>query len=439
MFASIIAAAFLSVDSISMQSTYGDIAFLNNLLNSVKGEGALKATCNDIWFGKQSGILGGGGACKKAQQEIREAKAIYPGLLEYVGEYSNFKVPDQLTLDNYPSVINATRRAVEFMSLCKAPDQKAIRAAKTMDYWGTPRFEGWYLRELAEMKADQNQKIIEACAKGSWADQQAKYLDSQASNLRAEATSLNYSVLNSSNYKVRLIGIQVERREKLQALAVSKVVLNSPALKAGLQAGDLILSINDQTTKDFSPQDFVTAVSGIPDGQSITLEIMRAGETTQFQLIPALVSMPRDEEVCIKPLESLASEEGYNQLNQQRNISLFQVDLASFLSEHNIYATVFSESAVDQGAIDRLLSFAEQKQKLCQSKLDELVVSRKSKAEAERRLELERVRQEREQQRLQRLERQRIEAINRQRRKEDERNRQREAENRRAVEGVELN
>ena len=435
----VIAAAFVSVDSISMPSANGDLAFLNNLLNSVKGEGALKATCNDIWFGKQSGMLGGGGACKKAKKEIREAKAIYPGLLKYVDEYSDFKAPDQLTLDNYPSVINATRRAIQFIRLCKAPDQKAIRAAKTMDYWGTSRLEGWYLRDLAEMKADQNQRIIEACAKGSWADKQAKYLDNQASNLKAAAISLNYSILNSANYKVRLIGLQVERREKIQALAVRNVVLNSPALKAGLQNGDLILSINDQTTKDFSPQDFVNSVSRTPDGQSIKLDIMRSGETAQYNLIPALVTMPRDEEVCIKPVESLVSEEDYKQLNLQRNISVFQGDLASFLSEDDIYASVLSDGAGDQGAVSRLVSFTEQKQKLCQSKLDELVAFRKAKADVERRLELERVRQEREQQRLQRLERQRIEAINRQRRIEDERNRQREAENRRAVEGVELN
>ena len=166
---------------------------------------------------------------------------------------------------------------------------------------------------------------------------------------------------------------------------------------------------------------------------------MRSGETAQYNLIPALVTIPRDEEVCIKPVESLVSEEDYKQLNLQRNISVFQGDLASFLSEDDIYASVLSDGAGDQGAVSRLVSFTEQKQKLCQSKLDELVAFRKAKADVERRLELERVRQEREQQRLQRLERQRIEAINRQRRIEDERNRQREAENRSAVEGVELN
>lgn len=439
MLAPIITAAIFSTEPLPMSSGYGDLAFLNSVLNSVKGEGALKATCNDIWFGKQSGILGGGGACKKAQKEIREAKAIFPSLLKYVDDYSDFKAPDHLTLENYPSVINATRRAIGFSRLCNAPDQKAIRAAKTMDYWGTSRLEGWYLRDLAELKADQSYRIIEACAKDSWADKQAKYLNGHAGNLQADALSLDYSILNSTNYQVRIIGLQVERREKLQALAISKVVPNSPAFQAGLQSGDLILSINKQTTKDFYPQDFVAAVSSIPDGQSVSLEIMRDGATAQYQLIPSLVSMQRDEEVCIKPVESLLSEKGSEQLTLQRNISLFQRDLASFLSEDGIYASVVAEGSGDRGALDRLVSFAQQKYKICQSKLDELASFRKSKAEAEKRLELEQARQEREQQRLQRLERQRIEAINQQRRIENERKRQREAEYRRAIESVELN
>ena len=439
MLAPIVAATIVSAEPMSAISAYGHLAFLNNLLNSVKGEGALKATCNDIWFGKQSGILGGAGACRKAQKEIREAKEIYPGLLKYVDNYSDFEAPDQLTLENYPSVINATRRAIQFTRLCNAPASKAIRAAKTMDYWGTSRLEGWYLRDLAEMKADQSYRIIEACAKESWAHNQAKYFRSHAGNLQAEAVSLQYSILNSTNYQVRIIGLQVDRREKLQALAISKVVPNSSAFQAGLQSGDLILSINDQTTKDFSPQDFVTAVSSTPDGQSVSLEVMRDGKTAQYRLMPSLVSMPRDEEVCIKPVGSLLTEQAYKQLNLQRNISLFQRDLASFLSEDGIYESVVSEGAGDRRSMARLVLFAQQKYKTCQSKLDEVAAFRKSKAEAERRLELERARQEREEKRLQRLERQRIEAINQQRRKEDERNRQREAENRRAVEGVELN
>lgn len=63
---------------------------------------------------------------------------------------------------------------------------------------------------------------------------------------------------------------------------MSGVVSGSPADKAGLQQGDVILKIDGQQIKD--PDDLVNYVKGLQLGQRIVLLVQRQGKTLYLPL-----------------------------------------------------------------------------------------------------------------------------------------------------------
>ncbi|MBI5100626.1 MAG: S41 family peptidase [Nitrospirae bacterium] len=70
------------------------------------------------------------------------------------------------------------------------------------------------------------------------------------------------------------LGIQVGMKEK--ELTVIAPIEDTPAFRAGIKAGDRILSINKESTKDISLQDAVTKMRGKPR-TSVTIGISREG------------------------------------------------------------------------------------------------------------------------------------------------------------------
>jgi S1-C subfamily serine protease len=85
--------------------------------------------------------------------------------------------------------------------------------------------------------------------------------------------------------RAAFLGVQVERlnaerSKKLNVkgdtgVAVTDVVLNSPAAKAGLQRDDVILALDGKTVK--TPQDLRNAVQRAGPGKDVTVRIQRGG------------------------------------------------------------------------------------------------------------------------------------------------------------------
>ena len=105
------------------------------------------------------------------------------------------------------------------------------------------------------------------------------------------------------------LGIQIGMKDNL--LTVIAPIEDTPAYKAGIKAGDKIVKINNESTKDMSLQDAVTKMRGAPK-TPVTLGIFREGwkDTKDFTIVRDIIK--------IKSIKSkvLESNIGYIKLSQ---------------------------------------------------------------------------------------------------------------------------
>ena len=135
-----------------------------------QGPGGLKRTCNEVWSGSSSSVtIIERTQCRSASKEIEFAKLNYPGLLEFVSQYINYRVPQSITSSNAQELVAASNAADRFTAKCNDPEKTATRSAKTMEYWGTSNVGDWYFSNLAKMGADRAAFVLEACNQNSWA------------------------------------------------------------------------------------------------------------------------------------------------------------------------------------------------------------------------------------------------------------------------------
>jgi carboxyl-terminal processing protease len=115
------------------------------------------------------------------------------------------------------------------------------------------------------------------------------------------------------------IGIQIGVKEGM--LTVIAPIEDTPAYKAGIKAGDKIIKINNESTKDMSLHDAVSKMRGVPK-TSVTITILREGwkETKDFTLVRELIK--------IKSVKSKLLEDGIGYIK----ISQFQEQTAADLS-----------------------------------------------------------------------------------------------------------
>lgn len=115
------------------------------------------------------------------------------------------------------------------------------------------------------------------------------------------------------------IGIQIGIKEG--ALTVIAPIEDTPAYKAGIKAGDKIIKVNNEATRDMSLHDAVTKMRGAPK-TSVTITIFREGwkKTKDFTLVREVIK--------IKSVKSKRLEDqiGYVKINQ------FQEQTAADLS-----------------------------------------------------------------------------------------------------------
>ena len=99
-------------------------------------------------------------------------------------------------------------------------------------------------------------------------------------------------------------GIGIEITQKDGALVVVSPIEGTPAFKKGVQAGDRIIKIGDQFTKDLSLIEAVELLRG-PKGSEVAISIMRKGWTELQE-----ISLVRDE-IPILSVKAKLLEPGY--------------------------------------------------------------------------------------------------------------------------------
>jgi membrane-associated protease RseP (regulator of RpoE activity) len=77
--------------------------------------------------------------------------------------------------------------------------------------------------------------------------------------------------------KRAFLGVQVESTDDDSGVRIQKVVEDSPAERAGLQKGDVIVSFNGEAVDD--PVSLTRAIRGLEPGESANVEILREGRS----------------------------------------------------------------------------------------------------------------------------------------------------------------
>ncbi len=102
-----------------------------------------------------------------------------------------------------------------------------------------------------------------------------------------------YEALTSqTSGEVSGIGIRMEFNEKTKQLTVVEAIENSPALRAGVKAGDLILAIDGKPTQQMKAEDASKLIRG-KSGTMVTLRLGREGQPSfDVKLTRATIEVP---------------------------------------------------------------------------------------------------------------------------------------------------
>jgi len=94
------------------------------------------------------------------------------------------------------------------------------------------------------------------------------------------------------------VGIQIGIREGI--LTVISPIDDTPAFKAGVKAGDLIVKIDDETTRDMTIDDAVERLRGKP-GTKVTITVIRKGvdKMLSFEITRAVIKLKSIKEARI--------------------------------------------------------------------------------------------------------------------------------------------
>jgi carboxyl-terminal processing protease len=130
------------------------------------------------------------------------------------------------------------------------------------------------------------------------------------------------------------VGIQIGIKDGM--LTVIAPIEDTPAYKSGIKAGDKIIKINNEFTKDMSLQDAVSKMRGVPSS-TVKITILREGwkETRDFTITREVIK--------IKSVKSRVLEDGigYIKINQfQEQTSSDLVQAMGNLTKDNISALV---------------------------------------------------------------------------------------------------
>lgn len=86
-------------------------------------------------------------------------------------------------------------------------------------------------------------------------------------------------------------GIGAELYKKDNNVVIANVLKDTPALKAGLKAGDIIASVNDENVLGESTENVVKKIRG-EVGTTVKLNIVRDGKAQEFNVTRQIISVP---------------------------------------------------------------------------------------------------------------------------------------------------
>lgn len=114
------------------------------------------------------------------------------------------------------------------------------------------------------------------------------------------------------------LGIQISMKDKM--LTVIAPIEDTPAYKAGIKAGDTIIKIGGESTKDITLQDAVDKLRG-PKGTSVTITILREGwdKPKDFTIVREVIQI---KSVKYKALENKIGYVKLTQFQQRTNEDL---------------------------------------------------------------------------------------------------------------------
>ncbi|MFW5863323.1 MAG: S41 family peptidase, partial [Desulfohalobiaceae bacterium] len=150
------------------------------------------------------------------------------------------------------------------------------------------------LIETSYVKDVDREELIEGAIQGMLKnlDPHSAYLDQDAFKEMQSETSGEFS------------GVGIEITLQNNQLTVVSPIEDTPAFEAGLQAGDIILEIDGESTQDISIMDAVSKIRG-SKGSEVELTILSEGENS-----PETVTIKRDV-IPVHSVKTQMLEKGY--------------------------------------------------------------------------------------------------------------------------------
>ena len=115
----------------------------------------------------------------------------------------------------------------------------------------------------------------------------------------------------TNSINVSFVGIGVGIRQYANGILITKIYENSPAQAAGLQAGDVIMAVDDESVYDMSVTEVKELILGTAD-TTITLTILRDGSYTEIEVtrgnVDATVSGRIIDDVVVLEIASFGED-----------------------------------------------------------------------------------------------------------------------------------
>lgn len=150
------------------------------------------------------------------------------------------------------------------------------------------------------------------------------------------------------------LGIEITIRDDV--LTVVSPIEGTPAFRAGIQAGDKIVKVEGETTKDMSLVDVVKKLRG-PEGTSVTISILREGftEPKDFNITRAIIQIKSVRWTTLK------DDIGYIKLRSfQKNSSEEMENALQDLEEQNVHAVVLDLRNNPGGLLDQAIAVSDE-------------------------------------------------------------------------------
>jgi carboxyl-terminal processing protease len=120
------------------------------------------------------------------------------------------------------------------------------------------------------------------------------------------------ALTNQTSGELSGVGIRLEVHEKTKVLTIIEPIENSPAMQAGLKAGDQIVAINGKATTGMTVEDASALIRG-DAGTKVHLQIRRGAQSISLGVVRARIELPT---VRYSVKQEAKNRIGYIRLNE---------------------------------------------------------------------------------------------------------------------------